>query len=53
VNLMDQYRPCFHASRYPPLDRRLSREEFESATRCASRLGLTRFDCERMAPARS
>jgi len=53
VNLMDQYRPCFHASRYPPLDRRLSREEFESATRCASRLGLTRFDRERMAPARS
>jgi putative pyruvate formate lyase activating enzyme len=50
VNLMDQYRPCFHASRYPPLDRRLNRAEFESAMLCASRLGLTRLDRDRMVP---
>ncbi len=40
VNVMDQYRPCFHAEQYPPLNRSLTAAEFETALSCARRKGL-------------
>lgn len=43
VNLMDQYRPCFQAHRFPGLDRRPSRSEFHRARAIAKRLGLVRL----------
>ena len=43
VNIMDQYRPCFKASEHPPLDRRITAEEFEEAIRSAREEGLWRF----------
>ena len=43
VNVMDQYRPCWKASRHPPLDRRVTDEEFEDAVRLAKRAGLHRL----------
>lgn len=46
VNLMDQYRPCYQAYRYPPLDRSLRIEEFREAVRLAKEAGLTRLDHE-------
>lgn len=44
VNLMDQYRPCGEAWKYPPLDRFLSQEEYEEALRFAREVGLKRLD---------
>ena len=44
VNLMDQYRPCYRAEKYPPLDRRITRAEFERAVEWATELGLQRLD---------
>ncbi|HVN82352.1 MAG TPA: radical SAM protein [Terriglobia bacterium] len=44
INLMDQYRPCYRAGNYPPLDRPLSRGEYLSAVECAHHLGLNRLD---------
>lgn len=44
VNIMDQYYPCFKAFEYPPLDRRITREEFSDAIRLAREAGLTRLD---------
>ncbi len=40
VNLMDQYYPCYQASDYPELSRRVSREEFRAAADYAQQLGL-------------
>lgn len=40
VNVMDQYRPCFCARDYPPLNRCLSKAEWESAASYARRKGL-------------
>lgn len=40
VNVMDQYRPCFHASQYPPLNRRPTEEEFGAALDYARQKGL-------------
>ncbi len=42
VNIMDQYHPSCHASRYPELDRRITSEEYHEVVRYASRLGLRR-----------
>jgi putative pyruvate formate lyase activating enzyme len=47
VNVMDQYRPCFEAYRHPPLDRRITREEFDDAVRLAKASGLHRLHQER------
>ena len=47
VNLMDQYRPCGEAWKYPPLDRVLFREEYEKALKWAREVGLTRLDDRR------
>jgi len=44
LNLMAQYRPCFKAGGYPPLDRRLTMEEFRSAVAAARRSGLRLVD---------
>ncbi len=44
LNLMDQYRPCYRADRYPPLDRRLSRAEYVLALQWAAAAGLERLD---------
>ena len=44
LNLMDQYRPCFQASRFPGLDRRPNRSELHEARAIAKRLGLHRLD---------
>ena len=44
INIMDQYRPCYRAAGLPPLDRRITREEFEKAKKQAREAGLERFD---------
>ena len=44
VNIMDQYRPCGEAWKYPPLDRPLNPEEYEEALRIAEEVGLKRLD---------
>jgi len=44
LNLMDQYRPCYRADEHPPLDRRLTRAEFEAAVALAAHRGLHRLD---------
>jgi putative pyruvate formate lyase activating enzyme len=44
LNLMDQYRPCYRASKHPPLDRPLSRDDYARALATARRLGLRRLD---------
>ncbi|HET7012057.1 MAG TPA: radical SAM protein [Anaerolineales bacterium] len=44
LNLMDQYRPAFLAREHPPLDRRITSEEFALALSAARKAGLTRLD---------
>jgi putative pyruvate formate lyase activating enzyme len=44
VNIMDQYHPCGNAAKYPPLDRRISRDEYEDALRAAREEGISRLD---------
>lgn len=44
VNIMDQYRPCGNAYRYPPLNRRITDEEYEEAIRAAREEGINRLD---------
>lgn len=44
LNLMDQYRPCYRADEYPPLDRSITAEEFSSVLEMANRYGLRRLD---------
>lgn len=47
VNVMDQYYPCGEAWQHPPLNRRLTKEEYEEALRAAREAGLTRLDRRR------
>lgn len=42
VNIMDQYRPCFKAERYPKVNRRITSEEFSKAIESAKKEGLHR-----------
>lgn len=42
VNIMDQYRPCFKASAYPELNRRITESEYQSVLEYAESLGLHR-----------
>jgi len=42
VNVMDQYRPCFKASRIPELSRPLTRSEYLQSITAARRAGLSR-----------
>lgn len=44
VNIMDQYRPCGEAYKYPPLDRRITAEEYSEAITMAGEEGITRLD---------
>jgi putative pyruvate formate lyase activating enzyme len=44
INVMDQYRPCYEAGDLPPLDRPLSRAEYQEALGAAREAGLHRFD---------
>jgi len=41
INLMDQYRPCFRADKYPELKRPISVKEFNNVMKIAERLGLS------------
>jgi putative pyruvate formate lyase activating enzyme len=40
INVMAQYRPCYRAHELPPLNRRLSNEEYAEAVRLAQQAGL-------------
>jgi putative pyruvate formate lyase activating enzyme len=44
INVMDQYRPCYRAYELPPLDRPVTRAEYEQAVQQAREVGLHRFD---------
>ncbi|MDQ7786306.1 MAG: radical SAM protein [Thermodesulfovibrionales bacterium] len=44
VNIMDQYHPCSNAYRYPPLNRRITPEEYEEALKATQEEGNTRLD---------
>lgn len=44
INIMDQYHPCYHAAGYPPLDRRITAEEYREALASADKYGLRRLD---------
>jgi putative pyruvate formate lyase activating enzyme len=44
LNLMDQYRPCYRADEYPPLDRQITAAEYRTALELAKRYGLQRLD---------
>jgi len=44
TNIMDQYHPCFKAIDYPPLDRRITIEEYRMAVKAARKAGLRRLD---------
>jgi putative pyruvate formate lyase activating enzyme len=44
VNIMDQYHPCGDAEKYPPLDRRITHNEYEEALGAAREAGIRRFD---------
>lgn len=45
INIMDQYRPCWHANEYPELSRRPTRAELLDAINVALKYGLKRIDC--------
>ncbi|MBI5639471.1 MAG: radical SAM protein [Nitrospirae bacterium] len=44
INIMDQYHPCFKAYEHPPLDRRITRGEYNAAIELALKAGLKRID---------
>lgn len=44
INIMDQYYPCYRAFEYPPLDRRITTEEYSAAINMAIKAGLKRID---------
>lgn len=44
VNIMDQFRPCYRASEFKEISRRISSDEFESAILIAKKFNLYRFD---------
>ncbi|MCX8026232.1 MAG: radical SAM protein [Thermodesulfovibrionales bacterium] len=45
INIMDQYRPCWHAEEYKDLNRRITKNEFDNALKTAQKFGLKRIDC--------
>ncbi len=47
INIMDQYRPCYRAHEYPPLDRPITAREYAAAVEAARAAGLHRFDRRR------
>lgn len=44
VNIMDQYRPCYRANEHPPLNRRITKDEFARAVKTARGFGIERLD---------
>jgi putative pyruvate formate lyase activating enzyme len=44
LNIMDQYHPCYKAFEHPPLDRRITTDEYKEAVRLAIEAGLKRID---------
>ena len=48
LNLMAQYRPCYHADRFPELNRRITAAEYNAAVRMAKEAGLQRLDEHRL-----
>ncbi len=44
VNVMAQYRPCYRAAQYPPLDRSPTSAEYREAVQAALAVGLHRLD---------
>jgi putative pyruvate formate lyase activating enzyme len=44
LNLMDQYRPAYKAHHFPALNRRITRQEYETVVRMARDAGLGRLD---------
>ncbi len=44
INIMNQYRPCYHAYQFEELNRRITRAEFEEAVEIALKAGLKRID---------
>lgn len=44
VNVMDQYRPCYLASKYPEINRPLTGSEYEQALRFAREAGLQNLE---------
>jgi putative pyruvate formate lyase activating enzyme len=44
INIMDQYHPCFKAFDHPPLNRRLTQQEYADAIQTAIDAGLKRID---------
>jgi putative pyruvate formate lyase activating enzyme len=46
VNVMSQYRPVYKAHDHPQIARRITREEYREALRCAEDAGLTRLDVQ-------
>jgi putative pyruvate formate lyase activating enzyme len=44
INIMDQYHPCYKAFDHPPLDRRITAQEYGEAIELAEKAGLTRID---------
>jgi putative pyruvate formate lyase activating enzyme len=47
LNVMDQYRPCHRAHELPPLDRRITQQEYTEAVRLAQDAGLRLDERER------
>jgi putative pyruvate formate lyase activating enzyme len=43
VNVMDQYRPCYHADQFPGIARRLRGDQFDKALDLGARAGLRRI----------
>ncbi len=44
INIMDQYRPCYRAAEFPPIDRGITTLEFQTALEAARSAGLRRID---------
>jgi putative pyruvate formate lyase activating enzyme len=44
INILDQYHPCYKASSHPPLDRRITHQEYADAVQMAEDAGLKRID---------
>jgi putative pyruvate formate lyase activating enzyme len=44
INIMNQYHPCHKAFDHPPLDRRLTSQEYADAVQAAEDAGLQRID---------
>jgi putative pyruvate formate lyase activating enzyme len=44
LNIMDQYSPCYKASEYPPLDRKITKKEYAVAVATARHKGMKRID---------